>query len=97
MRSGPWFETWYRQNRTTDPYWHAIKYQGAESYSRITVPSLSFTGWFDGNHPGSPMNYIGMKEHGATPEARRPSLIIGPWVHGINTRSTGGVDYAPTR
>ena len=95
MRSAPWFETWYRQNRTTDPYWHAIKYQGPESYSRITVPSLSFTGWFDGNHPGSPMNYIGMKEHGATPEARRPSLIIGPWVHGINTRATGGIDYGP--
>ena len=59
------------------------------------MPSLSFTGWFDANHPGSPMNYLGMKAHGATPEARRPSLVIGPWIHGINTRSSGGIDYGP--
>lgn len=95
LRSAPWFETWYRQNRTTDPYWSAIRYQTPESYSRITVPSLAFTGWFDGNHPGSPMNYVGMKQYGATPEARRPTLVIGPWTHGINTRSLGGIDYGP--
>jgi putative CocE/NonD family hydrolase len=39
------------------------------------------------------MNYIGMKRFGATLEARRPSLIIGPWVHGGNDRTTGEIDY----
>jgi len=95
LRAGPWFEEWYRNNLSTADYWQGIAYQTPESYSNITVPSLSFTGWFDANYPGSPMNYLGMKEYGATPEARRPSMIIGPWVHGINTQSSGGIDYGP--
>ena len=36
-----------------------------------------------------------MKQHGATPEARRPTLIIGPWPHGINRRVVGNFDYGP--
>ena len=95
LRAAPWFEEWYRSNKSTDDYWTGISYQSPESYSMVTVPSLSFTGWFDANHPGSPMNYMGMKAHGATPEARRPSMVIGPWIHGINTRSSGGIDYGP--
>jgi putative CocE/NonD family hydrolase len=41
------------------------------------------------------MNYLGMKRFGATPEARRPRLVIGPWQHGFNTRKVGAVDYGP--
>lgn len=79
----PWFRTWIRDNLATADYWKGISYQGKDNYAKVTVPSLSFTGWFDANFPGSPMNYVGMKRHGATPEARRPGLIIGPWVHGV--------------
>ena len=57
-----------------------------QSYAKVTVPSLAVTGWFDANFPGSPMNYLAMKQYGATPEARRPRLVIGPWQHGINTQ-----------
>ncbi|MCW5980091.1 MAG: CocE/NonD family hydrolase [Bryobacteraceae bacterium] len=91
--NAPWFETWIRQNLSTFEYWKKISYQGIENYSKITVPALNITGWFDGNFPGSPMNYIGMKQHGATPASRRPRLIIGPWSHGINTRELVGFDY----
>jgi putative CocE/NonD family hydrolase len=93
MESAPWFSTWYRSNKSTDAYWKGIAYQGEEGYSRIRVPSLAFTGWFDANHPGTPMNYVGMKEFGATAEARRPSIVIGPWTHDINQRVVGGMDY----
>jgi putative CocE/NonD family hydrolase len=96
MESAPWLKNWYGQNKSTDPYWKAIAYQGQASYSKMTVPALAFSGWFDANHPGTPMNYIGMKKYGATPEARRPSLVIGPWVHGINERVVGGIDYGPS-
>jgi putative CocE/NonD family hydrolase len=89
----PWFETWIRQNLSSFEYWERIAYQGRENYSKITVPALNITGWFDANFPGSPMNYIGMKQHGATPASRRPRLIIGPWSHGINTRELVGFDY----
>jgi uncharacterized protein len=95
MESAPWIQQWYGQNKSTDPYWKAISYQSEETYSRITAPSLAFSGWFDANQPGTPMNYIGMKKFGATPEARRPSIIIGPWNHYINQRVVGGIDYGP--
>src|SRR5262249_20533106 len=90
----PWFETWLRQNLATGDYWRAIAYQGREDYARVTVPSLSVTGWFDANFPGSPRNYLGMRRHGATPEARRPRLVIGPWPHGFNAgRKLSDFDY----
>ena len=95
LENAPWFKEWYRQNKPTDPYWKGIAYQGKDHYSKMTVPSLSITGWFDAVFPGSPMNYLGMKQFGPTPEARRPTLIIGPWVHAGNDRTTAGIDYGP--
>ena len=95
LRNSPWFESWIRSNLSTADYWRKISYQSKESYGRMTVPSLNMTGWFDADHPGSPMNFSGMKQYGATPEARRPTLIIGPWPHGINKRVVGRFDYGP--
>ena len=90
----PWFEKWIRGNTSSDPYWQAIAYQKPESYAKITVPSLAATGWFDADFPGSPMNYLAMKKHGANAEARRPRMVIGPWQHIINTsRKLGAFDY----
>ena len=91
----PWFEKWIRQNRSTDPYWSAISYQNTETWSKIAVPSLNLTGWFDAAFPGTVANYVGMKQHGATPDARRPLLVVGPWPHGINQRVVGRFDYGP--
>ena len=91
--NAPWFEKWIRQNLSSDDYWNKISYQGKENYARMTVPALNITGWFDANYPGSPMNYLGMKQYGATPESRRPLLVIGPWFHGINTRALLQFDY----
>lgn len=92
----PWFDTWLKNNLATADCWRAISYQGAENYSRVKVPSLNVTGWFDANFPGSPMNYIGMKRHGATEAARQPRLVIGPWPHGFNqSQKVGAFDYGP--
>jgi uncharacterized protein len=81
----PWFDTWLRDNLAISPYWKGIAYQTEEGYGKVSAPSLAVTGWFDANHPGSPMNYLGVKKYGATPEARRPRLVIGPWSHGFNS------------
>ncbi|MEO5997484.1 MAG: CocE/NonD family hydrolase [Chitinophagaceae bacterium] len=92
----PWFETWMKENKSTSPYWKAIAYQTKESYSRVNVPSLAVSGWFDANHPGTPMNYLAMKQYGATPDARRPRLVIGPWTHWpVATQTLAGIDYGP--
>ena len=91
-----WWRKWILQNTAEGEYWKAIAYQTPEDYARITVPSLAITGWFDADFPGSPMNYLAMKEHGGTPEARRPRMVIGPWQHIINTeRVAAGVDFGP--
>jgi putative CocE/NonD family hydrolase len=90
----PWFEKWIRGHLATDEYWRQIAYQTPASYAKVTVPSLAVSGWFDANFPGTPMNYLAMQQHGATAEARRPRMVIGPWPHSFNTSpSLGGVDY----
>jgi uncharacterized protein len=92
----PWFETWIRENLSTSPYWRGIAYQTPESYARVNVPSLNVTGWFDANHPGTPMNYTAMKKYGKTSEARKPHMVIGPWMHSFNTtRKLAGIDFGP--
>jgi uncharacterized protein len=95
VSNAPWFPTWIRENLATADYWRRIAYQGEANYAKMTVPSLGFTGWFDGNFPGTPMNYQGMKRHGATPEARRPQMVVGPWTHIINSRKLLRFDYGP--
>lgn len=90
-----WFDKWIMQNRATDEYWRAISYQQPELYAKVNVPTLNVTGWFDANHPGSPKNYLAMKQYGGSPEARRPRLVVGAWQHGINTQKVGAVDYGP--
>ncbi|MBK9166458.1 MAG: CocE/NonD family hydrolase [Bryobacterales bacterium] len=90
VRDADWFPSWIANNVHND-YWDRNAY---DQYSRIPVPSFQMTGWFDANFPGSPQNYIGMRESGPTPESRRPHLLIGPWVHSINTdRRLLGFDY----
>ena len=93
--NAPWFEKWIRHNLSSDDYWTRISYQGKDNYSKMNVPALNITGWFDANFPGSPMNYAGMKQYGAAAGSRRPLLVIGPWIHGINTRSLLNFDYGP--
>ena len=74
----------------------AIAYQTPESYAQVHVPSLAATGWFDANFAGTPMNYLGMKQHGGTPAVREPRMVVGPWEHIINThRVAAGVDFGP--
>ena len=84
------------ENTAAGPYWQAIAYQTPESYAGVKVPSLAATGWFDANFPGTPMNYLAMKQHGGTPQSRRPRMVVGPWEHIINThRVAAGVDFGP--
>ncbi len=86
-----WFETWIRQNTADGEYWRSIAYQTPENSARVTAPSLGISGWFDANFPGTPTNYLAMKQHGGSPEARRPRMVIGPWNHQFNLSPK--VDY----
>ena len=95
-KGSPWFETWIRDNLSTSDYWKGIAYQTKESYAKINVPSLAVSGWFDADFSGTPMNYLGMKQYGATAEARRPRMVVGPWSHTGRGRSLLRFDYGET-
>src|SRR5262245_47730217 len=61
-----------------DDYWKRLSIE--EYHSRITVPALNIGGWYDIFLGGTLRNYLGMREQGATEEARRgQKLLIGPW------------------
>lgn len=91
-----WWRKWITQNTSADEYWRGIAYQTPENYARVTVPSLAISGWFDANFPGTPQNFLGMKQHGGSAAARQPRMVIGPWEHIINTqRAAAGVDFGP--
>jgi putative CocE/NonD family hydrolase len=60
-----------------------------EAYGRITVPSLNIGGWYDIFVQGTIENYLGTRVRGATAEARRSRLLIGPWSH-VNYGGTVG-------
>jgi uncharacterized protein len=76
-----------------DQYWKAISDE--ERFDKIAVPVHTLGGWFDIFIMGTVNGYVGMKNHGATPEAKAGArMIIGPWGHGP-TQSYGGVDFTP--
>jgi len=76
-----------------DPWWEPQSYQG--DYARLDVPALNLSGWYDGDQPGAPMNYVGMRAHGASERARKgQALLMGPWTHFFNsTTHIGDSDF----
>jgi putative CocE/NonD family hydrolase len=78
-----------------DEYWEPLRYQN--KFDQIDVPVLHVSGWYDDEQIGTPLNYIGMTTHGATPFARaNQRLLMGPWGHAVNTTSKlGEVDFGP--
>lgn len=79
------------EHESYDKYWKSISDE--ERFDKITVPVHTLGGWFDIFIMGTINGYVGMKNHGATPEARAGArMIIGPWGHGPS-QSYGGVDF----
>lgn len=81
---------------TLDAYWEPLRYQN--KFDKVHVPVLHISGWYDDEQIGTPLNYIGMRTHGATEFARQNQrLLMGPWGHAVNTVSKlGEVDFGPT-
>ena len=65
-------------------------------YTRVTVPCLHQSGWYDFNCRGTLANYRSMKEKGGSPAARRGQhLLLGPWSHGQMASSLGDLNFGP--
>lgn len=78
----------FLRHPTRDQFWRPIT-MSPEDYARIAIPTLAFSGWFDGTLPGTIHSYRSMKR--LSPAAKDQFLVIGPWQH--HNAPDGGWDY----
>lgn len=75
---------------THDDYWARASY--LEALSRVDLPVLNQSGWFDDDGIGSKLTMQRMTALGRAHQ----HLIVGPWGHvDTATRELGGVDFGP--
>ena len=88
----PYFYDWLSHS-DDDEYW--ARWNIEARHSAVGVPACNVGGWYDIFLGGTLRNYLGMREHGATPEARQgQKLVIGPWYHTLPLGNVvGEVDY----
>jgi putative CocE/NonD family hydrolase len=92
----PLYERWFQDfvdHPYFDDYWKANGFDFEISYDRYPdIPIYLISGWYDLFLRGTLHNYAGLS-------ARHKSLtklMIGPWVHHVGSRFSGGVDFGPT-
>ncbi len=71
-------------------------YSVAASYDRIEVPAYNVGGWYDIFAQGTLHNFTALRQDGATPEARRARLLMGPWSHVNYGGVVGDMDFGFT-
>jgi hypothetical protein len=75
-----------------DDYWRQWSIEA--HYGQVTVPMVHVAGWYDIFQDGSIRNYMGLRRHAATPEARKGQrLIVIPGGHAGWGRKVGDVDF----
>jgi putative CocE/NonD family hydrolase len=89
----PYFLDWLA-HPAYDDYWKS--WSIAEHYAEINVPALTIAAWYDIFLGGSLNNYVGMKAHGGSDEARRGQhLLVMIGGHAGSGRKIGDVDFGP--
>ena len=87
----PYVRDWL-QHPTYDEYWSRINVQ--DRLGEVEVPSVHVGGWFDLFSASTFASFNALRQHGRTPAARQPKLIVGPWPHAISASTkTGDVDF----
>jgi putative CocE/NonD family hydrolase len=87
----PYFLDWL-DHPSYDDYWKPISIE--DHFSDITVPALHVAAWYDIFLGGSLRNYLGIKSHGGSAEARsgqRLLVIVGG--HAGDGPKIGAVDF----
>ncbi|MER3496385.1 MAG: hypothetical protein C4320_06080, partial [Armatimonadota bacterium] len=85
----PGWAEWLARDRASK--WDGWNFQS--DLAQVTIPSLSISGYFDGDEIGTMLNW----ETRANGGQKDQWLIYGPWPHGFNSTTTfGGVDFGPT-
>lgn len=87
----PYFLDWLH-HPSYDAYWKQWSIEA--DYSRIRVPAFNAGGWYDLFLGGTLRNYMGIKAHGGTSEARNGQrLLIVVGGHAGGGRKVGDVDF----
>lgn len=69
-----YWQKWLEHN-TNDDYWQKISYQ--ESLSKLDIPILLFSGWYDTHSIGTKLAWQEISKS----QNKNVKLIIGPWNH----------------
>jgi len=73
----PLYRSWL-EHPVKGPFWSRMEYQ-PDDFARIEIPTLTTTGWFDSDQPGSLHYWRGLMAK--APDRSRHFLVIGPWDH----------------
>ena len=91
----PYFLDWLN-HPDYDDYWKALAIDAR--YADIKVPALHIAAWYDIFLDGSLHNYLGIKAHGGTEQARRNQRLlvaVGGHAGWFGDRKIGAVDFGP--
>jgi putative CocE/NonD family hydrolase len=71
------YREWMR-HPTLDAYWRRIQFTRSD-FERITIPTLTTTGWFDDDQPGALFYWENIRA--LSPAKDKHWLVAGPWNH----------------
>ena len=64
-----------------DAYWQQF-YPTSKDYQKMNIPTLTITGYYDGDQPGALHYYNQHMKYGNSAAKQKHYLIVGPWTHG---------------
>jgi len=85
-----YFREWL-EHPTYDSYWAASSVEG--HFGEMDVPAFHIGGWYDVYSAGILHNFCGLRQNGGEGARRNQKILMGPWVHGVNTRVAGQIDF----
>lgn len=89
----PFYHRWLTRP-ATDPSW--VQGSPSAGYDRITAPALNIGGWYDIFTWGTLRNFMEMRKHGGSEDARQHQrVIMGPWSHINLTGSFPEREFGP--
>ncbi len=87
----PFLRDWLAHPQN-DLYWERSRV--GDNYADIKMSVYHLGGWFDSFQQGTLDNFMRMTAQEIDPETRaRQKLLMGPWIHGSESRLTGDLDF----
>jgi putative CocE/NonD family hydrolase len=89
VESRPDFYQRWLEHNTPDAYWEPMGWQ----HSKIDLPVLHTTGWYDIFQSDTIGNYEVMRQNAPESSRNLQRLVVGPWAHQGMASQVGEVDF----